>query len=87
MGNISNSIKKLGFDQFYLDHAAPERLEGFEIARVVAVHKDSYAISDGENTVLAELVGKLLYSAASPVDYPTAGDWVAVNFFDDGASF
>jgi ribosome biogenesis GTPase len=83
MGNISNSIKKLGFDQFYLDHAAPERLEGFEIARVVAVHKDSYAISDGENNVLAELVGKLLYSAASPIDYPTVGDWVVVNFFDD----
>jgi ribosome biogenesis GTPase len=83
MGNITNNLLKLGFDQFYLEHAAPERLEGFEIARVVAVHKDSYAISDGENTVLAELVGKLLYSAASPVDYPTAGDWVAVNFFDD----
>ena len=83
MGNISNSIKKLGFDQSYLDLSTPERLEGFEIARVVAVHKDSYVISDGENDVLAELVGKLLYSAASPIDYPTVGDWVVVNFFDD----
>ena len=83
MGNASNSIEKLGFDQFYLDNAAQERLAGFEIARVVAVHKDSYAISDGENDVQAELVGKLLYSAASPIDYPTVGDWVAVNFFDD----
>ena len=83
MGNISNSIEKLGFDQFCLGHSTPERLEGFEIARVVAVHKDSYAISDGENNVLAELVGKLLYSASSPIDYPTVGDWVVVNFFDD----
>ena len=83
MGSISNSIEKLGFDQFYLDHSTPERLEGFEIARVVAVYKDSYVISDGENNVLAELVGKLLYSAASPSDYPTVGDWVVVNFFDD----
>ena len=83
MGNISNSIKKLGFDQSYLDLSTPERLEGFEIARVVAVHKDSYVISDGEKDVLAELVGKLLYSAASPIDYPTVGDWVVVNFFDD----
>jgi ribosome biogenesis GTPase / thiamine phosphate phosphatase len=83
MGSISNSIEKLGFDQSYLDHSTPERLEGFEIARVVAVHKDSYVISDGENDVLAELVGKLRYSAASPFDYPTVGDWVVVNFFDD----
>jgi hypothetical protein len=44
----------------YPDHAAPERLAGFVIARVVAVHKDSYAIRDGENTVLAERVGKLI---------------------------
>lgn len=83
MGNISNSIKKLGFDQSYLDLSTPERLEGFEIARVVAVHKDSYTISDGDNDVLAELVGKLLYSAGSPIDYPTVGDWVKVNFFDE----
>lgn len=83
MGNIENNLIKLGFDQFYLDHAAPERLKGLEIARVVAVHKESYSISDGENKVLAELVGKLQYAAVSPIDYPTVGDWVAVNFFDD----
>ena len=83
MRNILNGLENLGFDQFYLDHLAPERLEGFEIARVIAVHKDSYTISDGDNDVLAELVGKVLYSAGSPIDYPTVGDWVKVNFFDE----
>ena len=77
---MANSLEKLGFDQFYLDQALPVRLEGLEIARVIAVHKESYSISDGENTVLAELVGKLLYSAASPIDYPTVGDWVVSIF-------
>jgi ribosome biogenesis GTPase len=50
---------------------------------VISVHKDSYAISDGAHDVRAELVGKLIYGAASPLDYPTVGDWVVVNFFDD----
>jgi ribosome biogenesis GTPase len=83
MRPISRKLEKLGVDQFFLDHVAPERLETFEIARVVAVHKDSYVVSDGEKDVVAELVGKLIYGAASPLDYPTVGDWVRVNFFDN----
>jgi ribosome biogenesis GTPase len=83
MRPISRKLEKLGVDQFFLDHVAPERLETFEIARVVAVHKDSYVVSDGEKDVVAELVGKLIYGAASPLDYPTVGDWVPVNFFDN----
>ena len=83
MKNVSNRLEKLGFDRSFLEQETPEKLTGFDIARVVAVHKDSYAISDGEHEVLAELVGKLIYSAASPLDFPAVGDWVMVNFFDD----
>ncbi len=66
MKNVSYNIEKLGFDKWFQDNVAPERLAGLEIARVIAVHKDSYAINNGENDVLAELVGKIMYSAASP---------------------
>ena len=83
MRSIPSSLENLGFDRSFLEHMAPESPEGFEIARVIAVHKDSYGISDGEHEVLAELVGKLIYSAASPLDFPAVGDWVMVNFFDD----
>lgn len=83
MTQISNKLENLGFDRSFLEHMTPAQLEDFEIARVIAVHKDSYAISDGEHEVLAELVGKLIYSAASPLDFPAVGDWVLVNFFDD----
>jgi len=61
----------------------PEILKQFDLARVVAVHKDSYTISNGEVDVLAELVGKLIFSASSPTDYPAVGDWVLVNFYDE----
>jgi len=83
MKNVSHSIEKIGFDKWFQDNVDPERLAGLEIARVVAVHKDSYTISNGENDVFAELVGKIIYSASSPIDYPTVGDWVFANFYDE----
>ncbi len=83
MQNISHSIKKLGFGRWFQDHVERENLEGLEIARVVAVHKGSYTISTGENDVFAELLGKMIYGAASPLDYPTVGDWVFAKFHDE----
>ena len=50
---------------------------------MVAVHKDSYIITNGEADIKAQLVGKLIYSASSPTDYPATGDWVLVNFYDE----
>ena len=80
--NVSPHIEKMGFDNWYLENISDES-SGLEIARVVAVHKEKYTISDGERDILAELVGKMLYSAESPADYPTVGDWVIANFYDD----
>jgi len=82
MKNISDSIEKLGFDKWFRDNTDPESMENLEIARVMAVHKDSYTISNGENDLLAELVGKIIYSAASPLDYPAVGDWVFARYYD-----
>ncbi len=83
MKNVFNYIKKLGFDRWFQDNIDPGKLAEFEIARVIAVHKDSYIVSNGENDVFAELLGKMTYSAVSPTDYPTVGDWVLVHFYDD----
>jgi len=83
MNIISNKLKEIGFEKWFLEVVSPESLECFEVARVVAVHKDRYTVSNGEVDILAELVGKLLFSASSPVDYPAVGDWVLANFYDD----
>jgi ribosome biogenesis GTPase len=82
MNMISRTIEKLGFDKWFQGNVAPDHLETFEIARVVAVYKDSYTISDGVNDVFAELVGKIIYSASSPIDYPAVGDWILARFYD-----
>ena len=83
MKNISNKLEKIGFDKWLLERVTPESLEQFDIARVVAVHKDSYTINNGEVDVLAELVGKIIFSASSPVDYPAVGDWILASFYDE----
>ena len=82
MINIPKKLEKLGLDIRYLQAVAPVNRENFEIARVVAVHKDSYSISNGEADVLAELVGKIVFSASSPLDYPAVGDWVLATYYD-----
>ncbi len=82
MVNAVNNVEKIGFDKWFLD-GIPEGLPGLKAARVVAVHKDRFTINDGKNEVSAELVGKLAYSADSPMDLPTVGDWVLANFYDD----
>ena len=75
--------KELGFDKWFQNYVNSERMEGLEIARVIAVHKDSYTITNGKNYVFAELVGKMLYGAVSPIDYPAVGDWVFAIFYDE----
>jgi ribosome biogenesis GTPase len=82
MDKITNHIKALGFGQWFQDNAGPVDLNKFDIARVTAVHKDSYILNKGENDVFAELIGKMLYSAASPMDLPATGDWVLATFHD-----
>ena len=83
MNSISNNLEEMGFGKWVLETVPPESLEQFDIARVVAVHKDSYTISNGEVDVLAELIGKIIFTASSPVDYPAVGDWVLANFYDE----
>ena len=82
---IPYGIEKLGFEKWFQDNADPEDLNRFDIARVMAVHKDSFTINNGGNDVYAELIGKIAFSATSPIDYPTAGDWVFANFYDENS--
>lgn len=54
-----------------------------EVARVVSVHKDSCIITKGCGEAFAELSGNFLYTANSPLDLPTTGDWVYADFYDN----
>lgn len=83
MNTLSNTLEKIGFGAWLHERVPAGRLEHFDPARVVAVHKDSYIVSNGEVVVPGELAGKILFSNVSAVDYPAVGDWVLANFHDD----
>jgi len=55
----------------------------YQIVRVIAVNKNSFVVSNGRNDMYAELTGKYLFNLESPMDFPTVGDWVYVQIFDD----
>jgi ribosome biogenesis GTPase len=82
---MNTQLERLGFNPEYLDRIDPAALAGRQIARVVAVHRDSYMLDRGEGEVFAELEGKLRYGAASPIDLPAVGDWVIAAYYDDGS--
>lgn len=59
------------------------KLNDYQLARIIAVDKESYVINGGHGECRAELTGKLMHAASSPLDYPTVGDWVYVRLFDN----
>lgn len=84
MNTIPQSLKSLGFDNCFLPNAEGTSHE-FDVARVAAVHKESYVITNGADDIQAELVGKILFTATSPLDYPAVGDWVLVTTYDENS--
>lgn len=74
------SLINLGYSSFYeknIDNAE------FHKARVITVNKESYIINDGSNEYFARLTGNMLYTSDSPEDFPTVGDFVLFQKFDD----
>lgn len=78
-----NKLESIGFDDWFSRHADAGKTAVHECARVVSVHRDSWVITTGDDDVFAECSGNLLYTADSPLDLPTTGDWVYVDFYDD----
>lgn len=79
------SFNKPGFSDWFQEQTSPEKLNQFDIARVVGVHKESYLIHNGEIEIRAELTGKFMFTAESAADYPTVGDWCYVQYFDENS--
>jgi ribosome biogenesis GTPase len=70
----------LGFDQWFEDKRSEALRPDCTVARVTAVHKDSYLVRNERSEVLAELAGNFAYSAESSRDLPSVGDWALVRY-------
>ena len=76
-------LEKLGYDEWNQDNAADYTQDGFSPARVIEVNRNSYIVSDGLHEMSAEVTGKFMFGAEGAVDYPTVGDWVVIQAFDN----
>ncbi len=76
-------LQHIGFDEWFRDKSKDLLSGEFTAARVVEVNKNNYKVSNGRDEIVAECSGKLLFSVESSLDYPTVGDWVLVQYFDN----
>ncbi len=83
MKNVSMNIKQLGFNRWFLGEIDSTKLIDHQIARVTTVNKDSYSINNGKGEVKAEVTGKFVFNADSPLDYPATGDWVLAQYVNN----
>lgn len=81
-GKYLMKLEKLGLCHWFKGKIDPAKLIEYRIARVVTVNKDSYIIRNEKKDVFAEVTGKFIFNADSPLDYPTVGDWVYAKYFD-----
>lgn len=82
-GSITLDLKYLGLTDWLKAQLSPGEFFEDNLARIVAVNKDSYHIRNKDREMLANLTGKIVYGAESNLDLPTVGDWVQVEYFND----
>jgi ribosome biogenesis GTPase len=77
-------LADLGFDSWFEEKREGIAAPDCAIARVTRVDKDRYLVRNEHNEVQAEPTGRLLFSAGSSQDLPCVGDWVFVQYHNDG---
>lgn len=80
--SIADSLHALGFNEWCSEkYCNPNK--NFSYARIIEVNRGNYKISNGIRETVAELTGKFMFNAENTLDYPTVGDWVLAQIFDD----
>ena len=77
-------LKDLGFSDWFRERSGESQQLEHSLVRVIAVNKDNYIIRNEEAEIPAEITGKIMYGAESNLAFPTVGDWVHVQYFDEG---
>ncbi len=76
-------LQAFGFTPALSAYCKENSLEGFDIGRIAAEHKERYVVWTESGSYNAEITGNLRFSATSRSDFPAVGDWVAVRIFDE----
>jgi ribosome biogenesis GTPase len=82
MDAFAAAIRALGWDATWAEAFVPFEARGHRPARVVAVHRETSIVRDGAGDRSAAVSGTFRFEALAVSDFPTVGDWVALD--DDG---
>lgn len=77
-------LADLGYTDQFEKARIEQNLDGFDIGRIVAEHKERYMVRNDSGEFESEISGHLRFSATSGEDYPAVGDWVAMTTYDAG---
>ncbi len=72
------TLEDLGYNDTFEKLRKEADLEGFEIGRIIAEHKERYIVKNEKGEFEAEITGNLRFTAKSREDFPAVGDWVAL---------
>lgn len=78
-------LSELGFDLWFQQKREELQRPDCGVARITRVDRDRYLVRNELDEVQAELTGRMLFSAESSQDLPCVGDWVLVQYHNDGA--
>jgi ribosome biogenesis GTPase / thiamine phosphate phosphatase len=84
--NTLIALEDLGYNDKLKEIIIQQKLESFEIGRVIAEHKERYIVRAMSGEFDAEITGNMRFSAISREDFPAVGDWVALTTFDSGTA-
>ncbi|TKJ39993.1 ribosome small subunit-dependent GTPase A [candidate division LCP-89 bacterium B3_LCP] len=76
------NLKELGFDGWFENHTRELFRPEMKIARVTAVDRGRYMVTNEKGEIPAQLTGKFSYAAESSEELPCVGDWILTQDFD-----
>ncbi len=79
-------LEDLGYNDKLEKFRIEQKLESFEIGRVIAEHKERYIVKTIKGEFNAEITGNMRFTAKSREDYPAVGDWVALKTYDSDSA-
>jgi ribosome biogenesis GTPase / thiamine phosphate phosphatase len=75
-------LEDFGYNEQLGKFRTGNNLDGFEIGRVIAEHKERYIVKTTGGEFEAEITGNMRFTANSRLDFPAVGDWVALKTYD-----
>jgi ribosome biogenesis GTPase len=80
------NLDAFGWNSFFEDYFEEYYSFGYIPARICSEQKNCYQVYTDQGEFLAEVSGKLLYTALSRCDLPVVGDWAALQVQPGGGS-